>query len=67
MRLWITTEDGVSEPVWSCSPVLPSSLVDLLATGDCEEGEEEEEENKDELTLISLVKAVLNDDLTITS
>ena len=31
--LWITTEDGVSEPVWSCSPVLPSSLVDLMATG----------------------------------
>ena len=35
------------EPVWSCGPVLPNSLVDLLDTGDRDE-EEEEEENEDE-------------------
>ena len=36
------------EPVWSCGPVLPNSLVDLLDTGDREEEEEEEGENEDE-------------------
>ena len=35
---WENTEEGVLEPVWSCSPVLPPSLIDLL-----EEVEEEEE------------------------
>ncbi|KAK2189067.1 hypothetical protein NP493_115g02000 [Ridgeia piscesae] len=43
---WIRTEDGVLEPVWSCGPVLPNSLVDLLDTGDREE-EEEEEDNEE--------------------
>ena len=28
--------------VWSCGPLLPNSLVDLLDTGDEEEKEEEE-------------------------
>ena len=36
------------EPVCSCGPVLPNSLVDLLDTGDREEGDEEEEKNEDE-------------------
>ena len=27
---WITTDDGVLEPTWSCCPVLPNSLADLL-------------------------------------
>ena len=40
---WIRTEDGVLEPVRSCNPVLPNSLVDLLDTGDHEEEVEEEE------------------------
>ena len=53
------------EPVWSCGPVLPNSLVDLLDTGDLEE-EEEEEENEDEfLTLTTSVKVMVNDDLKI--
>ena len=39
---WINTEDGLLEPVWHCSPVLPNSLVDLLDTGDREEVDGEE-------------------------
>ena len=39
---WIKIEDGVLEPVCSCGPVLPNSLVDHLNTGDREEEEEEE-------------------------
>ena len=35
------------EPVWSCDPVLPNSLVDLLDTGGREEEEEEEEDEFD--------------------
>ena len=46
-RLLVRTEDGVLEPVWSCGPVLPNSLVDLLDTGDRDEEEQEEEENED--------------------
>ena len=46
--MWERTEYGVLEPVRSCGPVLPNSLVDLLDTGDREEEEEEEEENEDE-------------------
>ena len=38
----IRTEDGLLEPVWSCGPVLPNSLIDLLNTGDSEEVDEEE-------------------------
>ncbi|KAK2189621.1 hypothetical protein NP493_101g08000 [Ridgeia piscesae] len=33
---WIRTEDRVLESVWSCGPVLPNSLVNLLDTGDRE-------------------------------
>ena len=36
------------EPVWSCGPALPNSLVDLLDTGDSEVEEEEEEEEERE-------------------
>ena len=37
------TDEGLVKPLWSCGPILPTSLVDLLATGvhDEEEGEEE--------------------------
>lgn len=46
---WIKTDDGVLEPVWSCGPVLPTALVDLLDTAadeeDDEEGEDEDEDS----------------------
>jgi hypothetical protein len=44
---WMRTDKGVLEPVWSCSPVLSTSLVDLLDTGDRVEEEEEEEDEFD--------------------
>ena len=34
--------------MWSCGPILPNSVVDLLGTGDREEEEDEEEEDEDE-------------------
>lgn len=42
---WITTDEGVLELVCSCGPILQTSLVDLLDTGDREEEEEEDEFN----------------------
>ena len=36
------------EPLWSCSPQLQNSFVDLLDTGNCGEEEEQEKENEDE-------------------
>ena len=45
-HVWIRTEDGYLEPVWSCGAALPNSPVDLLDIGDREE-EEEEDENED--------------------
>uniref|UniRef100_UPI00358EE7FF uncharacterized protein n=1 Tax=Myxine glutinosa TaxID=7769 RepID=UPI00358EE7FF len=45
---WMRT-DGVLKSVWSCGPVLPTSLVDLLDTGEREQEEEEDEEGEDEL------------------
>ena len=41
---WMRTDEGVLEPMWSSGPVLPTSLIDLLDTGDHEEEEEEEED-----------------------
>ena len=41
-QVWIRTEDGVLEPVWSCGAALPNPLVNLLDTGDREEEKEEE-------------------------
>ncbi|KAL3066061.1 hypothetical protein OYC64_016078 [Pagothenia borchgrevinki] len=40
--------DGVLRPVWSCGPVLPTSLVDLLDTTEREQEDEEEEEEEEE-------------------
>lgn len=37
------TDEGALEPVWSCGPVLPTSLVDLLDTDDSTGSEEDEE------------------------
>ena len=31
---WVNTQEWLLEPVWSCSPVVPTSLVDLLVTCD---------------------------------
>ena len=45
---WVNTHEGVLEPVWSCGPIMPTSLVDLLVTCDREVVEEEEEEREDE-------------------
>lgn len=39
---WRTAEEML-EPVWSCGPVLPMSLVGISHTVDRDEGEEEEE------------------------
>ena len=47
---WIRVDDGVLEPVCSCGPVLPNSLVDILDTGDREEEEEEEEFDFDDFS-----------------
>lgn len=44
---WEKTEEGTLEPVWSCGPVLPPSLIDLLEET-AEEVEENEEEEEDE-------------------
>lgn len=45
---WIKTEEGMLEPLWSCGPVLPTSLVDLLETID--DQEEAEDNCEDEET-----------------
>ena len=46
---WEKTEEGILEPVWSCGPILPPSLIDLLekTAEEVEEGEEEEEHEID--------------------
>lgn len=54
---WMRTDDGVLEPVWSCSPILPMSLVDLLDAGDREEEEEEEEEEEQEVEFDAFVES----------
>ena len=40
------TEECILEPVWSCGPVLPTSLIDLLEKTVCdiEDNKEEEQE-----------------------
>ncbi|XP_072029165.1 uncharacterized protein [Amphiura filiformis] len=44
---WEKTEEGILEPIWSCAPILPPSLIDLLVTVE-EEEEDEQEEMEDE-------------------
>ncbi len=41
------TNDGILEPLWSSSPVLPSSLVDLLEKCDSDEEMEDEDDELD--------------------
>lgn len=43
---WIMSADGVLEPLWSCSPVLPMSLIDLMTADDHELKDVEEEEGE---------------------
>ena len=45
---WRTAEEML-EPVWSCGPVLPMSLVDISHTVDREEEEEEGEFYRDDI------------------
>ena len=45
---WMRTDEGVLKPVWSCGPVPPTLLVNLLDTGEHEQEEEEKEEGEDE-------------------
>ena len=40
---WIRTEDGVLEPLWTCSAALPNSLVVFWDNGDRDDEEDEEE------------------------
>ena len=54
---WMRSDEGVLEPLWSCSPVLPTSLVDLLDTGNHEQEEEEEEEEEEELDFDSFIES----------
>ena len=44
---WIKTEEGLLEPLWSCGPVLPTSLVDLLETIDDQEEAETDREDEE--------------------
>ena len=46
---WVKTEEGFLEPVWSCGPILPPSLIDLVKK--VEEEEVDEEIDNDELLL----------------
>lgn len=48
---WEKKEGGILEPVWSCGPILPPSLIDLMAAGvisDDDERKEDEVEIDDE-------------------
>lgn len=55
---WEKTEEGILEPVWSCGPILPPSLIDLLQNTAEEVDEDEEEEEEQDLDYDEL----LNDD-----
>ncbi len=46
---WAISEEGHLEPVWSCGPILPPSLVDILETSqETEVDDDDEEEDEDE-------------------
>lgn len=51
---WERNEEGVLEPIWTAGPIMPTSLVDILAK---ETDSEEEEEEQDET-----IEADINDD-----
>lgn len=39
---WEKNEEGLLEPIWSCGPILPTSLVDLLQSFDDENSDDDE-------------------------
>lgn len=41
---WEKVDKGFLEPVWSCGPILPLSLIDMLETGVCDEEEQDEDD-----------------------
>ncbi len=45
---WVMGDDGRLEPLWSDGPVLPPSIVDILARNDEEDNEEDNEEDEEE-------------------
>ena len=53
----INANDVVLEPVWSCGPGLPNSLVDILDIDDREEEAQEENEDEDELDFDDLCES----------
>ena len=42
---WQRTDEGVIEPVWSVGPILPPSLLDLLATAVTDNGNHQQSED----------------------
>ena len=42
---WTKTEEGIVEPLWSLTPVLPPSLIDLLEPGvvECDTDDENDD------------------------
>ncbi len=57
---WEKNEDDVLEPIWSCGPILPPSLIDLL-----EKTTEDEECSFDEIQDIDYNDAYNDDDWII--
>ena len=56
---WIRNEDDVLEPLWSCNPVLPVSLIDLLASIDTEGKNKKTSQKRMKLILMHLPKAMM--------
>ena len=54
---WVNTHEVLLEPLWSCGPIMPTSLVDMLVTCDREIVAEEEagrmRETMEKLTILS--------------
>ena len=46
---WEKNDEGILEPLWSCGPILPPSLIDLVekTTEEVEEVEDEEDQEID--------------------
>ena len=50
---WEKSDEGILEPVWSCGPVLPSSLIDLVEkaaedVNQCEDIEHEQDSDHEQ-------------------
>ena len=44
---WVKTDEGILEPLWSCGPILPPPLIDLIEKT-AEEADEEDEQEEEE-------------------